>query len=331
MNNRIAAFNELNINSSSNDIKTHINNMINESNNQPNKLYKNECLIDIFKIWVYKRHVKEGEKEKLLSYRYFLEMYDIYPTICISIVKYRLFSSIGYWKDVFLIWDIINRLPLTDNEKFVKYNPLIESFRESIILQRLEDLRTLNKYVKPNKIGNYSNDELVQFLKNIDILNISYIGKYCVREKSALNNSLYWYINHNDELIKQKHVPYIIRGSLKSKNINGEIIEYPYNKPIPLITKKNYRELNAKLNIALKVPETMMCNKQYKLISKKTIPHLFKKRNKNALIKHHVLDDNDFIKSTNNVLYKVGFNEAMNKNIYDGLYYAINDFLTKNI
>lgn len=34
MNNRIDAFNELNINSSSNDIKKHIHNMINEANNQ---------------------------------------------------------------------------------------------------------------------------------------------------------------------------------------------------------------------------------------------------------------------------------------------------------
>ena len=149
---RIHAFKNINCT----NINSHITNMIREVKLQKSSNDIKQALLDIFKIWIYKRHVREGSKEKLLSYNYFLEMYDLFPDACIEIVKERIFGEIGYWKDLFLIWGLINKIEIDDNERYVKYNRLIEAFRKSILDQRLEDLRKLNKCVVPNKLGDFS-------------------------------------------------------------------------------------------------------------------------------------------------------------------------------
>ena len=303
---RILTFNQLNKNTPVNTISTYINDMLLESKDN------NEIVVDIFKIWLYKRHVKEGEKEKLLSYRYFLELYNLFPKTCISIVESRLFGTIGYWKDMFLIWGLINKMNLTELEKFNKYDKLINSFRTTILSQRFDDLQTLNSILKPQKICHYSNKELRARLKNIKHLDISYVGKYCIREKSPFNNALYWYIPSKNGLLKQSHVSYMIRGSLRIRTNNGTIVDYPYNKPVPSKIKKTYRQLNSKLNVALNVPETMLCSKNYELLDPDTFPYLFKQRNKKVLIK------NNLYKESNKVINykKDSFEIAMNKDIY---------------
>jgi hypothetical protein len=301
-----------------NNINYHINSMINEAKIQPNKIDQKHALLDIFKIWFYKRHVREGSKEKLLSYKYFLELYDIFPEACIEIVNERIFGEIGYWKDLFLIWGLINKMEIDDTERYIKYNRLIESFRKSILDQRLEDLRKLNKCVSPKKLGDFSNDDLREFLNNINKPKLSYVGKYCIREKSVFNKCLFWYVKTDTELIKQSNISYMMRGSLRIINDKNELCEYPNNKQVPSATKKTYRKLNAKLNVALDVPEMLMCNKQFELLDPLTFPYLFRKRNENALLKNNILKvyrkDSDYKYSFNE-----SFDDAMNKPIYTSL------------
>ena len=312
--NRINAFTNLNCN----NINSHITNMISEVKIQTSPNDIKQALLDIFKIWVYKRHVREGSKEKLLSYKYFLVLYDIFPDACIEIVNERIFGEIGYWKDLFLIWGLINKMEIDDTERYVKYNRLIEGFRKSILDQRLEDLRKLNKCVSPNKLGDYSNDELRAFLKTIEKPKLSYVGKYCVREKSVFNKCLFWYVKIDDSLIKQNHISYMMRGSLSMLNDNNELCEFPFNKQVPSSTKKIYRKLNAKLNVALDVPEMLMCNNQFELLDPLTFPYLFRKRNEKALIKHNILKD-DRKDSDYNESFNESFEQAMNKSIYMSL------------
>ena len=306
---RILAFNKLNKNTSVNTISKYINDMLLESKDN------SEIVVDIFKIWLYKRHVKEGEKEKLLSYRYFLELYNLFPKTCISIVESRLFGKIGYWKDMFLIWGLINKMNLSELEKFNKYDKLINSFRTTILSQRFDDLQELNTILKPQKICHYSNEELRDRLKIINHLDISYVGKYCIREKSPFNNVLYWYIPSKNGLLKQSHVSYMIRGSLRIRTNNGTIVDYPYHKSVPTKIKKTYRQLNSKLNVALNVPETMLCSKKYELLDPNTFPYLFKQRNKKVLIKNNLYKES---KESNKVMNykKDSFEIAMNKDIY---------------
>ena len=55
-------------------------------------------------------------------------------------------------------------------------------------------------------------------------------------------------------LKKEYHVSYLIRHSLKLKNPDtDELLDYPYDTKVPNNTKKIYRILNAKLNIALNI------------------------------------------------------------------------------
>ena len=315
---RIHAFKHINCT----NVNQHITNMICEVKLQKSSNDIKQALLDIFKIWIYKRHVREGSKEKLLSYKYFLELYDLFPDACIEIVNERIFGEIGYWKDLFLIWGLINKMEIDDNERYVKYNRLIEAFRKSILDQRLEDLRKLNKCVAPNKLGDYSNDELRDFLKTIDNPTLSYVGKYCVREKSVFNTCLFWYVKINDSLIKQNHISYMMRGSLRMLNDNNELCDYPNNVSVPSSTKKTYRKLNAKLNVALDVPEMMMCNNQFELLDPLTFPYLFRKRNENTLKNHNILKDGSKKDSNYNLskkLFNESFEQAMNKPIYNSL------------
>ena len=215
---------------------------------------------DLFKLWMYKRHKKYGDGEKLLSYKIFLVLYDLYPECCIKIVEHRVFSKIGYWKDIFLTWKLINSLEMDSLDKYNKYNKLIMAFRSSILIQRYKDLKKLSMVVSPKKLGDFSNEELRNNIINLD-LDLSNIGKYCVRETSPLNKELYWYLMTLNGLKKEYHVSYIIRESLKLKIPDSDIIvDYPYDKKIPNNTKKIYRILNSKLNVVLINNESIIYN-----------------------------------------------------------------------
>ena len=329
---RLETFFSLTKNSSNELISDLIKKMIDEIDGETPYELK-----DIFKIWLYKRHVREGGQEKLLSYKYFLELYELFPYTCIKMVN--LFKEIGYWKDIYLIWEIINNLKMSDEDRYNKYNILIESFRECVLEQRKSDLRILQSHIFPHNLEDLSNDILQDMLKSKEDITISYVGKYCIREKSKLNKRLYWFIkDNNDDLIKQTHVSYMIRRSLKIKNSNGICI-YPSNKSVPLKTKKIYRELNAKLNVVLNSPEILMCSKKFNLIEPSELPYMFKKKNLLALmnennnkdvlsherinlkdrmvdyINNGHIDSNTFIIETKEDI----FNRAMNKNIYNEL------------
>lgn len=234
----------------------------------------------MFKLWLNTRH---KEKQKLNSYNLFLELYNIFPETCIDLVTTHLLTDIGYWKDIYLIWELINNLNMTIETKYNKYNKLIEAFCQTILNQRTEDLRKLSDFINPYRLSNITNDNLRKHLNN-KTLGLSYIGKYLIREKSAFNKKVYWYIKHNDTFLKQNHITYILRNTIKIKNITGELCNYPQDTPIPLNVKKNYRELNSKLNIALNVPEVLMCSKQFDLIEPNKLPYTFKIKNEKVLL-----------------------------------------------
>merc|ERR1711998_558371 len=118
--------------------------------------------------------------------------------------------------------------------------------------ERKKDLKTLDKFVSPYNLGNIDNSELEKVIKEKrekgEKIDISYVGKFIVREKSVENSNLYWFIKNSDgKLEKQSHVGYLLRYNLKKKN-NGKLENYPTSMSIPFNVKKNYRKLNCKLN-----------------------------------------------------------------------------------
>ncbi len=274
-------------------IKRGINTMLAEVELNTNMKERGVAIADVFRLWCHKRHAREGEKEKLLSYRYFLELYESFPNTCVAIASSNLFGTIGYWKDPLLIWGLINSMTMSNTDKYEKYNVLIEAFRLSMQNQRVEDLRKLSAFINPHKLGSITCDELERVLKvkstNGESVSVSYIGKYCVREKSNVNNELYWFIRHDDgTLAKEPHVSYFLRGSLKCKVVseNGSktYVPFPTSQNVPFGAKKDYRTLNSKLNVVLKVPEVLACAKRFSDMEPSTFPSVFMKRNSKFLL-----------------------------------------------
>ena len=119
-----------------------------------------------------------------------------------------MFGEIGYWKDALLIWKIINGLEMDENEKFEKYDELIRAFRHSLVTQRHKDLKKVSEFISPHKLGSITCDELEKILKvkasDGETLDVSYVGKFCVREKNNMNNELYWFNKDKEgKLVKE--------------------------------------------------------------------------------------------------------------------------------
>ncbi len=266
---------------------------------------KGQYIADVFKLWAHKRHAREGEKEKLLAYRYFLVLYDNFPKTCVQIVTERLFGEIGYWKDHLLIWGLIMDMEMSDRARFGKYDPLIQSFRDTFLAQRADDLKALDTFVTPRSIRNIDTDVLETMLTKdgAKVPQLTFVGKYCVRERSSENKHLYWFTTLPDgTLKKQSHVSYMIRGSLKIRNRqNGTYEEFPSEKDVPFGAKKAWRTLNAKLNVALDVPEVKACAKRFADMDPTKFPGQFKIRNAKALLNEKLkIKPTDYEEETGN-------------------------------
>lgn len=271
-------------------IKNSINNMMNEILYISDKTDKEFAALNIFRLWVHKRHVRNGEKEKLLSYRYFLELYNIFPKTCCDIVEARLFGEIGYWKDGLLIWGLINDMDIPKKVKFYKYNPLIMSIRKSMLDQRSEDLKVLAQFIAPNNIRNMSVNDIRQLkLKsNTDVPSISRVGEWCVRESSPENKNLYWYVTDlENNLYIKSHVSYMISASLKEK-VGNKTTEWPVNKSVPFGAKKSWRQLNSLLNEYMEITETRMTSNRWDLLIPSNIPSMCSYRNMKAFLNEKI-------------------------------------------
>ena len=250
-------------------------------------------IADIWRIWVHKRHPRTGEKEKALGRHMFLALYDHFPDTCIALVNARIFADMAYWKDCLLIWSTIMKMDGMDTRrKFAKYNPLIEAFRESIMTQRTEDLQALDTFVAPRRIRDVSKDELVQLLKapGAKLPTLTWIGKYCVRETSSENNNLCWWIQDpsNGRLLRQSHVSFMLRISLKRRVGPGQYQPWGVNEGVPFGAKKSWRVLNAKLDEALGVPEVKASLDRLDEIDPSKLPGEFTKRNIKFLLNEKV-------------------------------------------
>ena len=157
----VDAFTNFNKDTSVEYIDTTINEMIREVHNITDSTDKEFAALNIFRLWVHKRHVRDGEKEKLLGYRYFLALYNMFPKTCCSIVEAGIFGEIGYWKDGLLIWGLINEMDIPNQTKYDKYNALIMSIRKSMLDQRSDDLKQLAEYVRPSNLRAMKKEDFV--------------------------------------------------------------------------------------------------------------------------------------------------------------------------
>ena len=78
----VDAFTNLNKDTPVEYIRNLINKMIQEVHSITDHSDREFAALNIFRLWVHKRHVRDGEKEKLMSYRYFLALYNMFPNTC---------------------------------------------------------------------------------------------------------------------------------------------------------------------------------------------------------------------------------------------------------
>ena len=83
----VDAFTNLNKNTPVDYIDNIINKMIKEVHTISDLSNREFAALNIFRMWVHKRHVRDGEKEKLLSYRYFLSLYNMFPETCVKLLS----------------------------------------------------------------------------------------------------------------------------------------------------------------------------------------------------------------------------------------------------
>ena len=196
---------------------------------------KKDYIKDIFSYYYILRSPKKGYGNKKLSYLYFLELYNYFPEICHDLVSSDIIVDIGYFKDLYNIWRIILDMNLDENVIYSKYNKLIEVIKNQIIEQRNKDIKYLDKILYPNLLENIDESYLKILLKNTKI-NISLVGKYCIREKSTINHELYWFYKESNTIKKLNHIDYLLFK----------------NNHIELKGKKKYRQINSKLYYIIK-------------------------------------------------------------------------------
>jgi hypothetical protein len=244
-----------------------------------------------------KEQISDGEGLKNVYYEYILELYNFYPKTIISLVNRRDMFMYGYWKDIYLIWEKINKLDISFEEKYAKYNPLILAFRHTIIQQRGEDLDLVYNIFGRDTIKDMNESQFTCLLNsksNVDF-KISYVGKYCVRENSSFDKRCYWFIRERGHYIKINLVDFMIRYTLRSYKM-GSIKDYPAIKNIPFGAKKSWRRDNVKLNVILNVPENKFCSNKWSEINFKNIPSICFKQKTKALLneKREVLNDSEY-------------------------------------
>ena len=267
-----------------------INSMIRDVNSISDPTEREFAALNIFRLWVHKRHARDGEKEKLLGYRYFLALYNMFPKTCCMIVEAGLFGDIGYWKDGPLIWGLINEMDMPKQTKYDKYNNLIMSIRKSMLNQRSEDLKLLAEYVRPNNIRDMKVEDLRSFKASTskESPSISRVGEWCVRESSPENKRLCWYVpDASGKLFVQSHVAYMIRASLKER-IGGKTLPWPVDKGVPFGAKKSWRQLNSLLNEYLEIVETRMTSNRWDLVNPSAVPALCSSRQMKAFLNEKI-------------------------------------------
>ena len=119
---------------------------------------------------------------------------------------------------------------------------------------------------------------------------LTWIGKYCVRESSAENKRLFWWIQDSESgrLLQQSHVSFMLRASLKRRIAPGQYQPWGARESVPYGAKESWRKLNAKLDEALGVPEVKASLDRLDEIDPSKLPGEFTKRNIKFLLNEKV-------------------------------------------
>ena len=286
------------------NVKDAVQTLVKECESITTPAVRGQFIHDIFMLVMHKRAtsknvdgelVSDGEGIKNVSYVYLIELYNFYPQTVIDIMRDSSFFTYGYWKDILSMWAKINDIEMNDADKYTKYNPLIEAFRDAMIRQRTEDLRVIYNAHKGTRINSMSRTKFLEFVaahpvdySAVSSHKISLVGKYLVREGTSFDKKAYWYrklaCGSHPIFKKESHTNYMIRANLKKKNPDDSVSEYPVEKDVPFGAKAMWRHDNVKLNVICEIVESFQCDKAYAKIKPGSVPSVALKRGTKAFL-----------------------------------------------
>lgn len=90
----------------------------------------------------------EGEGEKDISMEWFFEFHNEYPSTAKALVTENLFGLFGCYQDYNKMLEKISKLQKSDPSRRENLTQLADSIRSTLLNQRTEDLRKLDKFLK---------------------------------------------------------------------------------------------------------------------------------------------------------------------------------------
>ena len=109
--------------------------------------------------------------------------------------------------------------------------------------------------------------------REVQPLNISWVGKWVGAEGSAVAKKCHWYVQMPDGSYRRENfVNYLIRGDMKVRGHGGQKLPFPGDRQIPSQAKKQWRLRNVALHCVLDIPEVKICADMYHLLNIKRVP-----------------------------------------------------------
>ena len=267
----VDVFSKLTQTSTWEDVLKMTDDMVSEYNMlvETNKEEATSYLVDMIKIWAFKRdpHSK-GEGNRLSSYYYFLSLAMKFPGLIRALIMEGMIETYGNWKDMRRIIRAIHTIPgLTPSQKMRYFDyPVVSAIRKHLMEKRSESLQSLDRWLRNNlkvSLGETTTETIRQTVRKI--LNDGYseeapklplLGKYIVSEKGSDNKEAYWFVKEGSNYCKVSLVNYLVRYSLKARDCKGNDVPFPARAAIPFSVFKAYRQANAKHKAALDLFES---------------------------------------------------------------------------
>lgn len=169
------------------------------------------------------RNTRGGKGEKKLAYEMFLEVLKAMPRTGLEVL--RLFPHYGYWKDLFLLMELVKRDPTLPSDTKEKFNKTCKTILGA---QLTADIKVVQDYEEQKKSGE----------NNVSPPKISLVAKWFPRESSSLDKKTDFVSGFAKEFFNQDSADN--RGSWESSS------------------KAMYRSTIVKLTSLLKLPEVLL-------------------------------------------------------------------------
>ena len=245
----------------------------------------------LFTFWAFKRscRAESGEGIRTASHHYLLELYKHFPDTVCTMMRNGLCGEYGYWKDVESIIILLHSdSGVASSTLYRTYDPLVSAMVDGMLEQRHRDLDALDLWCR-EYFGKHSRDLTAEQIsdkmleEDVKSPNISLVGPWITRERSADNKKAYWYVGPYDTPVKVTNSCYCVRKLLNTPTASGKVHVYPVDKQVPFGAMKRYRQANARLAAASLKVEQFICANRWDKIAHNRVPSIAAFRLRKAL------------------------------------------------